>query len=706
MLIKKILLIALAIGMPVFLMYLVLNQDAVDILLNELQKPKVLLAFFFSTVLLLLAHLVRALKTKYLTDTIKRSSWRTHYRALFIGYLFNDLLPFRLGEFFRAIVLGKGIKMSASFIFGLVIFDRAVDGIILGLIAFSLILFTPVFDSPLIHSVLITSAFLLVIIGAILTALVVLLVKQPPWFLRLWHRFTSLFNDNVRDSLRFKMWSAMYGLERVLRPKYLIRYMLLSCLMWAIYISALVPLAIVVTPDSSRQNTLAASTTSYLGVSAPSGPSHIGSYQTFVEPYIEANNNNESLRNLLALAWLLQVVPAFFVGLLFVLRTKETLERTKSSSKEELTQDKLLRNIDMTQDLGSFLDAFFTNNSLSRIMHRFEVDNSSKLVRYFKGGSSAVTALVHENNSFLVRKITPIQYKYKLESQYNWLKEKRSLKKIVNVIGQDTTNDYYKIDLEFNEDYQPFFDYIHSMPEKKSEKILTSVFDYLFKNVYSLPNPEYRPKDLSAYIEDRCLTKIRQASEVNDEIRGLLEHDTLVINGQEYLNIPIVLNKIRSNKATKKSLATYRKCSIHGDVTIDNILASKKANDFLLIDPTDNENEISGPVFDFGRMTQSLRYGYEFLCRDDQKVDIDQNVINFEYSLSKDYSKLHETLLVLQKKYLTPQEQSSVTFHAAILYSRMLTHRVVINPLNAAKFYAVSVIAFNNFFDEQNPDAK
>lgn len=700
--IKKILLIALAIGMPIFLIYLALNQDAVDILINELQKPKVLLAFVFSTIILLFAHLIRALKTKYLTDTIKKSSWRTHYRALFIGYLFNDLLPLRLGEFFRAIVLGKGIKMSASFIFGLVIFDRAIDGILLGLITLSLIIFTPVFDSPPVYEIFLTSAILLICIGSLLIGLVVVLVKQPPLALKVWHRFTALFNDEVRDSLRFKMWSAMYGLERVLKPRYLVRYMILSCVMWLIYIAALAPLAHVVTPSASKQDTVASSTTSYLGVSAPSGPSHIGSYQTFVQPFIEANNNSESLRNLLALAWLLQVVPAFFIGLIFVLRTKETLQRTKSSNKEQLTGDKLLREVDMTRDLGSFLDAFFTNNSLSRIMHRFEVDDSSKLVRYFKGGSNAVTALVHENDTFIVRKITPIQYKYKLKSQYDWLSEKAPLKRVVNVINEETAKDYYKIDLEFNEDYEPFFDYIHSMPETKSEKILTSVFNYLFKNIYSLSKPEYRPNDLSAYIEDRCLAKIRQAAEVNDEIRSLLEYDKLIINGQEYENIPNILNQIKQTSSLKKILATYRKCSVHGDTTIDNILASKKSNDFLLIDPTDNENEISGPVFDFGRMTQSLRYGYEFLCRDDQKVNIDGNIINFEYSLSKNYAKLHERLKELQEKYLTPEEQSSVTFHAAILYSRMLTHRVVINPLNAAKFYAVSVIAFNDFLDEQN----
>jgi uncharacterized protein (TIRG00374 family) len=700
--IKKILLIALVVSLPVFTAYLWANQDALDILINQLQRQEIIVSFILSTIILMTAHVVRAYKTKLLTDTIKKTALRTHIRALFIGYLFNALLPLRIGEFIRAIVLGKGTRMSASFMFGLVVLDRATDLIILGLITFLLIMFTHFFDSSLVHDIFLTSSVLLIVTGTLLLAVVFIVRKQPPYLLKFWHRFTILFNIEIRDSLRFKLWSLMYGLERVLKRKYLVKYFAMSCVMWVLYLVALFPLIITMLPDKSMVENTAISTTSYLGAAAPAGPGHIGSYEAFVQPFIDASRNERLLRDLLALTWLLQVIPALTVGLIFVLRTRETLERTRSSSKEQLTGDKLLRDVDITRDLSSFLDAFFTNNSLSRIMHRFEVDNSSKLVHYFKGGSNAITALIHENERFIVRKITPIQYKYKLKSQHDWLASKGSLKKIVNVINEETTDDYYKIDLEFKEEYLPFFDYIHSRPQKKSSKILTGVFDYLFKYVYEVGDPQYRPKDLSAYLEDRCLSKIRQAAEVNDEIRSLLEYDTLVINGQSYRNIPKIIDQIKEDGHLKKILATYRKSSVHGDTTIDNILASKVSDDFLLIDPTDNENEISGPVFDFGRMTQSLRYGYEFLCKDERKVDIDRNHITFENSLSSNYATLHKQLVSLQKKYLTHEEQVAVPFHAAVLYSRMLTHRVVINPVNAAKFYAVSVIAFNNFLEGTN----
>lgn len=695
--IKKILLIAFAVALPVFTWYLLQNTDILRLIADEAMQPNVIFTFCLSSFLLLSAHLLRALKTKLLTDSIKNTSLRTHARALFIGYLFNVLLPFRLGEIIRAFVLGKGTRMSATFMFGLVLVDRAFDGIMLSLLVLLLIWQTNYFDATEVRVIVYYASITLLLISLLVMILLFVIRRQPAWLLRFWHWFSALFNESVRDSLRFKMWSLMYGLERVVIPKRLWRYFTLTILMWFMYIVALFPLAAVFVNEPRLGNLTATSTVSYLGVSVPAGPSHIGSYENFVQPYIDTQSYPDKVRAALIFIWLLQILPAFAVGLIVVFRTQETTKKPQVSKSLQAIGDKLLRDVDVSHDLGSFLDMFFTNNSLSRIMHRLEIDKNSKLIHYFKGGSSAITALVYENERFLVRKITPVQFKYKLKSQYDWLQDKANLNKVVNVLGEESTENYYKIDLEFNQEYIPFFDYIHSMPLSKSKRILTDVFLYLNRNIYMPEKLKHRPADLEAYINDRCLSKIRQASEVNDEIRSLLSYDELIINGEPYKNIHIILGEIKSDKNISRLLATYRKCSIHGDTTIDNILATKTTDDFLLIDPTDNENEISGPVFDFGRMAQSLKYGYEFLNRDDQQAHVGSNTIVFEYSISSAYAELYKHLETLIAKHLTTEEQLSVLFHAAVLYSRMLTHRVVINPLNAAKYYAVSVMAFNEF---------
>lgn len=693
--INRILGVAFLLSIPFFASYIVLNRSAIEYL-YQYRYLSVCLAFVAATLLLLIAHVIRAYKTKQLIDGIKETSLRTHTRALFIGYLFNALLPFRLGEFIRAIVLGKGLKMSATFMFGLVILDRAVDVLLLALFGFLMIFTTDVFNAPNVHNIILTASSALLFLACILLSLLYIIRLQPVWLLRFVHWFTALFNEGLRDSLRFKIWSLMYGLERVVSIKSMVRYLIVSVIMWSVYLAAIVPITLVFLHGLGIGSIAGISLVNYMGILAPTGPSHIGSYQSFVLPFINASSEPVRLQSVLIFAWVLQVLPALLVGLLFVKRTRETMSRPVQSHGNVIS-DKLLRDSDMSKDLDTFLEAFFTNNSLSRIMHRMEVNEGSKLIHYFKGGSNAVTALVHENGKFLVRKITPIQYKYKLRSQYDWLKDKSSLDKVVNVLSDESTSSYYKIDLEYNKDFIPLFDFIHSMPINKSKLIIKNVFEYLFKNIYEPGKEKTRPKDLKLYINNRCLSKIKQAAEVNDEIRSLLEYKELVINGTTYKNIPVILEEIKNNQSLYKTLATYRKCSIHGDTTIDNILARKKDSDFLLIDPTDNENEISGPVFDFGRMAQSLNYGYEFLCQNEQSVSVINNRVDFEYSISSNYANLSKYVDGLQKKLLTPSEQQSVLFHTGVLYSRMLTHRVVINPKTAAKFYAISVIAFNDF---------
>lgn len=362
--IRRILWFALLVATPVFTWYLFQHREVLD-LLSQLRSPKLVFLFFVATVLLISAHLLRALKTKLLTDSIKITSWRTHTRALFIGYLFNTLLPLRVGEFIRAIVLGKGIKMSASFIFSLVLLDRAIDGFILGGLGLMLLYTTNAFSVPAVHSIIITTSLALLIISTLVIGFLVTLWRQPVWLLRACHRITGLFKDDLRDTLRFKIWSVMYGLERVFKRERLLKYLALSGITWALYLTAILPLSINFLHHLKPKQAIANSTASYLGVAAPAGPSYIGSYQNYVQPFADSYSEATAMHQLLAFAWLLQILPAFLIGLVFVIRTHETLEGPAASKSLRSVEDKLLRDVDISHDLSSFLDAFFTNNSLS-----------------------------------------------------------------------------------------------------------------------------------------------------------------------------------------------------------------------------------------------------------------------------------------------------------------------------------------------------
>jgi thiamine kinase-like enzyme len=234
----------------------------------------------------------------------------------------------------------------------------------------------------------------------------------------------------------------------------------------------------------------------------------------------------------------------------------------------------------------------------------------------------------------------------------------------------------------------------------EAKKIIHNVFEFLFENVYQLEPKATNEEALEAFIKNKLWGKLDQAVKLNHELALLRDYDTLIINGVEYPNLHRAMERIRANKQAWHDIATFRASIVHGDVTVDNILTSADDHDFKIIDPAPDGNEIAGPVFDFGRHYQSLGYGYEFLCRDNSRIEPIGNQIRYEDSLSAYYRDLREYFRDLAKDMLEPEEYRAMLFHAAVFYTRVLAHRVHINPGNVAKFYAVSVRAFSDFLKQ------
>ena len=72
---------------------------------------------FPAVVLTLLSFYLRAYRWHYLLESIKPITISSLFSATLIGFMANNLLPARLGEFVRAYVIGRreGIRGSASF---------------------------------------------------------------------------------------------------------------------------------------------------------------------------------------------------------------------------------------------------------------------------------------------------------------------------------------------------------------------------------------------------------------------------------------------------------------------------------------------------------------------------------------------------------------------------------------------------------------
>jgi uncharacterized protein (TIRG00374 family) len=696
---KKFLLIPLAVSVAIFTYYSEAVTRSLKTVINDVHLSWPLVAVLIGAIILQLAgHTVRAYKMHFLLAPVKPSTTRFQFRALSLGYLFNTILPFRLGELVRAQVVASAETLSFGFALGLVIIERAVDAIILGLLGLLAIYITGSSPRMLEH------AILLLVVGIILAVTLMIVARPPLKLLQVLHRFSSLFNDNLRASLRFKIWSLMHGLQRIGGRKRVAQYLGLTITSWTLYLLSVFVLIQYFLGGLPAQQRAKLSLSPYYGVSIPAGPANLGVYSDAANNVLQGVMLSDADRTTYNLTtWALLVVPISLIGVLFLFtKTKESLWRNipKQASREALS-DKLLRAEDISQDLDAFLDNFFTGNSLSKIVHRLELRPDFRLLKYFKGGSDAVTILALQGKEVVVKKIIPLDFVDRLKAQHDWLTRHHKNRGIVRVLREQQEKTFYAIDLEYDENNEMFFDFMHRHGQEESQQIMRQVWECLHKSLYTKTVKVTDYEGLQRYIDTHIFGCMDKAAAVQSELILAAKPAKLVINGKSYHNLYQIMQKITNNRQAMRDLATYASAKeVHGDVAIDNILVSTKTGKPLLIDPAPDGNIINGPVFDFGKNMQSLYCGYEFIFRSNEAVGLgdDGKSINYGDQRSTQYTQLCEYVRQeLAPHYLSPGEQKAMLFHAGALHIRRLKHQVYQNPTNVLALYAIGVKTLNDF---------
>lgn len=84
-----------------------------------------------SIVFLLIGFWIRALRWKILLQPVKEIGTHTLFSATMIGFMANNVLPARLGEFVRADAIGRQATISRSAAFATIVVERLFDGLTL-----------------------------------------------------------------------------------------------------------------------------------------------------------------------------------------------------------------------------------------------------------------------------------------------------------------------------------------------------------------------------------------------------------------------------------------------------------------------------------------------------------------------------------------------------------------------------------------------
>lgn len=275
---KKIIII---IGLLVSAVSLVIVFNKVDFYLfwGILKEVKIT-PLVLMVVLYLFGFIIRGIRWRIMLKPIKDISIKDTSAFIIIGHAANNILPARLGEFFRAYVVGKKEKISKVFVFGSLAIERVFDGLIL-LCIFSMTSlladFSPEY-AGIIKKVGVTGSAVFVI------ALIFVLIArfQKRWVEIPVCKIVKLFPEKIAKIAKEMVDNLINSASFIKFDKNLLYFLFLSVGIWAgeglIFVIALYALSL---PLNLILAFFAVSFTS-LGMGIPSAPGYVGLFQGLI----------------------------------------------------------------------------------------------------------------------------------------------------------------------------------------------------------------------------------------------------------------------------------------------------------------------------------------------------------------------------------------------------------------------------------------
>lgn len=292
-------------------------EQVVQELRNSSLMPIVGAVFF-----LFLSLWIRAWRWGYLLSPVKVISSFRLFRSTMIGFMGNNLLPFRAGEVMRAVSIGQIEQVSKAAAFGSIVLERVFDGVVLALLPFLLLV---VLDLP--PWVLWVN---LALLGVYVVGFFLLLALADGGGRQVWLR-------RVTGPMRYRLESIsdnfVKGLKGITHAGALLPVSSLSLLCWFFQGMYYFLLFEALGLNLSIWAALLLLVVIAIGVLMPSAPGYVGNFQYFTVLGLALFGiTQEAAFAYALLAHIVQFIPVTAVGLYFVFQTRLMLETTADAS--------------------------------------------------------------------------------------------------------------------------------------------------------------------------------------------------------------------------------------------------------------------------------------------------------------------------------------------------------------------------------------
>jgi hypothetical protein len=282
--------------------------------------------FVLVMALTLLGFWIRALRWRWLISTPRPLPLGSLFSATMIGFMANNLLPLRLGEFVRAWVLGRRERISKAMVFATVVVERVVDMITLLAIFGLALLVHPLTERTEAGRLTRAGAGVLLVACAALTVFVVAVERSPRLTSRLMAWATGLLPERARDGAQATLRRFLEGLGLFRSLPRLAWVFLLSFVMFGAYAGCLTVGMWAVHITVPWYGGLVMLVITAIGIMVPAAPGYIGTLNLACVAGLALFSVGKELSVPFSwFYWFSQWLPISLVGLYYLHREGLTL---------------------------------------------------------------------------------------------------------------------------------------------------------------------------------------------------------------------------------------------------------------------------------------------------------------------------------------------------------------------------------------------
>lgn len=562
---------------------------------------------------------------------------RDVYNSLAIGYITNVILPIRLGELVRAIVIsGVNLKKFSTALSAIVI-ERIIDGMFIVIVIPILYIFSQENNTLLKNLVL---PYLIIILIFFLA--LGLLVSAPNLIKTILLAIFGRFPASVNIHFYRLIFETVNNLKMLLQIKTIIKLLSFSLTMWIFYF-----LAYICFTASLNQGNV----------------DGLLALLNYLFTFTFVDKAHKDIFSGIALSIFL-LIPPFAILIFSQIKYSSSSKSRLDKFKENQVDGLIFANVEIEHH---FYISYFKSKNREFYLNYKEIFKHCEILSDESGASGAVTSIVRNDSGKFYRKYAFGENIESLRNQLNFL-QTTSHNNFVKIESFKATESIVSFDMKYKDNCIPLSEACQYIEDNLLFGILENIFTNLSLQCVNTNNIY---KDTSDYV----INKIFKNIELSYEYYRNIHIDVtapILINGVKYPPVRELLTFFQ-NLDFRGIFANDTKVQFHGDLTLENIIWDPDSqSNYYFIDPnlTSKFNSLECEI---GKLYQSLKFNYEY-HKSSKYAELSKNSILFISYYSDKYSKMKSHLDGTLIRSLSKSSLISVRLHAIVHLLRVLPY--------------------------------